>query len=341
MDCHEAKALIEKLADEEANERESREARSHLSGCASCRADHELLLALSRASSRPLPEPPPGYFEALPERILARIDATAPSAPSPSRWARLLAPDALRWEALAAVLLAALSIGLVVEREGLLHDSRALAPEAASPSASAPPVKEAEVAEETEKAGAGSLQDEALPSATEKRPAPAPLQQPIPAEPPLARDRRQRAAPEQDAAAFAEAAGSVTSPGAPIEAEARKEEEPVARGELKLAGRSVDPERASVRADSPAPAAESLAQSVHGVGSDCERWRRYLEETVPEGDEAREARYRLARCSVDRFRGEEAESLRETAIADAEAFLEIESEGPRADEIREILESLR
>lgn len=325
MDCEEARALIEKLADDEASEPEAARVRSHLESCPGCRSDHAALLSLSRAASLPLPEPPPGYFDSLPERILARLDEEGRDAPAAtSSWRRLFAPDALRFGALAAALVAAVAVGLVVEREGLLEQRE---PPPPSAERAAPPAESSNGAE-TSKTVEPADQPESPRAPEPTSPAAPALRQAPAGEPAVARDERTRSRAEEgvESPREAEEVQSAATAGAVEGASARSQSEPSRREAFSEKGTSVD------------------ALSVEGrsaAGDDCERWRRYLQDTVPESEDAVEARYRLASCSIERFRREGTEALRETAVAEAQAFLEVEGEGPRATEIREALEQLR
>jgi hypothetical protein len=90
-------------------------------------------------------------------------------------------------------------------------------------------------------------------------------------------------------------------------------------------------------------AAASRALSVDSAedSDPCAGWRRFLETYGDEGARGGDARYELARCSVRHYEQAPADASREVAIADAEAFLAREPEGPRAEEIRKALEAIR
>ena len=64
----------------------------------------------------------------------------------------------------------------------------------------------------------------------------------------------------------------------------------------------------------------------------CRSWRDYLEK-YPDSVESLEARYRLARCSIDLHHLHPTEERRNQAVEDAEAFLEVAPEDERAKEI--------
>jgi hypothetical protein len=70
---------------------------------------------------------------------------------------------------------------------------------------------------------------------------------------------------------------------------------------------------------------------------DCERWREKVSSAADEGESVADVRYELARCSIERLEEDASDERRATAIQDAEAFLLLEGEGTRADEIREAL----
>jgi len=73
---------------------------------------------------------------------------------------------------------------------------------------------------------------------------------------------------------------------------------------------------------------------------DCDTWRAYLE-SYPDDSRASDARYELARCTLDRYEVEPSDAGRELALSDADAFLGDEPEGPRAEEMRERVAPLR
>jgi hypothetical protein len=72
-------------------------------------------------------------------------------------------------------------------------------------------------------------------------------------------------------------------------------------------------------------------------GGDCDSLRRQAGARGRDLD----TQYLLALCSLERFERQGTEKRREQAIEDAEAFLAIEKEGPRAEEIREKLRRIR
>jgi hypothetical protein len=73
----------------------------------------------------------------------------------------------------------------------------------------------------------------------------------------------------------------------------------------------------------------------------CVGWRLFLETYGDEGARGGDARYELARCSLELNVETPTDASRSIAIADAEAFLAREPDGPRAEEIRKALERIR
>jgi hypothetical protein len=72
----------------------------------------------------------------------------------------------------------------------------------------------------------------------------------------------------------------------------------------------------------------------------CKNWRDYIEQ-YPDSAESIEARYRLARCSIDLFNLRPMEERRLQAVKDGEAFVEVAPEDERAEEIERLISSLR
>ena len=77
-----------------------------------------------------------------------------------------------------------------------------------------------------------------------------------------------------------------------------------------------------------------------GAVADCDVLRREAG-VAPAGPESADARYRLAVCSLLRHEGEATEELEALAVKDAEAFLALESEGTRADQVRTLLRRIK
>ncbi len=65
----------------------------------------------------------------------------------------------------------------------------------------------------------------------------------------------------------------------------------------------------------------------------CEGFRQALR-TVGEGEDATDVSFQLARCELARYESEPSEEARRRSLADGEAFLVLEPEGSRAEEIR-------
>jgi hypothetical protein len=91
------------------------------------------------------------------------------------------------------------------------------------------------------------------------------------------------------------------------------------------------------RADS-APKAMMLGRSE--AVDDCEAIRRDAD-NAPEGRERADARYGLALCSLGKHERESTEELERLAVKDAEGFLALETEGPRAEQIRALLRRIK
>lgn len=351
--CKAALALIEKLADGEASPTEIRDAEAHVALCPDCR-EHLLALkafaTLSREARESLPpEPPDSYWEHLPRRILKRIDSEGLT--RQSLWRRLLAPDMLRIQAIVVSCVLLVAVGVTVFRGGLRDMAApALAPpprQAPAPAVPAPSTVPGLPADEEEKRTQDQRADLSALGYLAETP---PIARDEPAEAPVA--SFSDAAKTAQAPPPPEAPASVAATPAPEPARAR---EVVAEADRLL----VVEERASSEEDafqllkqkrenereaplrSRAAANRALAVDSAGDSDPCAGWRRFLETYGGAGTRSDDARYELARCSLRRFEQAPAESSRETAIADAEAFLEHETEGPRAEEIRKALEAVR
>lgn len=72
----------------------------------------------------------------------------------------------------------------------------------------------------------------------------------------------------------------------------------------------------------------------------CRSWRDYLQR-YPDSAEALEARYRLARCSIDLYHSRPTEERRLQATEDATAFLAVAPEDERTEEIERSISTLR
>jgi hypothetical protein len=303
-DCAEARDLVEKLSDGEVTAAERRTAEAHLEKCPSCRGHFEFLVSLSReARAMSLAEPPESYWEHLPRRVLDRIDSgrRRPSGIG----AILLGPSMLRFLPLGATLLLVTAVSLFVLRErSRIGEPATTVPAAASES----PEAEAE----------------------------------LPAEPasppPMARDeaapQRSKLEPEsvsrEDGGTLREAPPPAPSESANafVENEVTEARDAPALGKENVQGlESANRPRA-------APAPATLSRIV--APESCEALRRTVA-SLGDGPGGNDARYDLATCSLERQERERTEELRKLALEDAEAFLGRESDGARAEEIREKL----
>jgi hypothetical protein len=120
------------------------------------------------------------------------------------------------------------------------------------------------------------------------------------------------------------------APGAPAEVVASFESSEAEASSLRRAAAS-NKENAPVL-ESAARARPAAPASPGAALEDCDALRRSIDALGSE--EASDARYGLALCSLERFDHESTEEIRTLAIEDAEAFLAGESEGSRAEEIR-------
>lgn len=355
--CKAALPLVEKLADGEASPNETREAEAHLASCPDCREHLEALTAFARLSSQGgLPEPPESYWEHLPRRILERIDSEAVT--TRSFWRKLLAPGMLRLQAIVVSCVLLVAVGVTVFRSEL-RDT--VAPVAAPPPRPAPAPAAPAVEEEP---AVPAVEEETL---TEEGRADLQalgyLQTP-----PIARDESPQApaAEQSEASKRANAPSETRVPVSPA-SEALPSAVPVSPAPQATGARektaevtAVLDERVSREEDSfrslkqkeepeqeqealRSRAAVSRALSVESAedSEPCAGWRRFLETYGDEGARGADARYELARCSIRRYEQAPLDASREMAIADAEAFLAREPEGPRAEEIRKSLEAVR
>jgi hypothetical protein len=302
--------LVEKLADGEATAEERIVAEEHLPTCPGCRGHLEFLVSVAgRAPALPLPEPPESYWEHLPRRVLDRIDAEEWR---PSRvWRFLPATPLLRWGVLGAALVAAAAVSLSVLREesrtppasGPAPARVVASPEAQTPSPLEPAPSPPMARDEAAPAAA---ERESLPEVEKLEPSPKPSPAP---------------------AALPPADSVVVEP--PEEYEAR--EPSVAVGNM----------RVREQAESPGAATAALASRM--VREDCGAFRREVEAFPARSAEpgASDARFELALCSLQLYEREGTQELRALAVEDAESFLAGESEGVRAERIREELRRLQ
>ncbi len=115
MQCDDFLPMVEKLADGECSTAEKEQVRAHLEACGACREHYEFLKALPDAARRTsLPEPPGAYWEALPRKVMVRIEQEQ-STEKHSAWLPgWLAPAQLRWLAVVAAGLMALVLSYEV-----------------------------------------------------------------------------------------------------------------------------------------------------------------------------------------------------------------------------------
>ena len=333
-DCAELLALVERLSDFEATAAEKLAAETHLEKCPSCRSHVAFLASLTEESrSMPFPEPPESYWEHLPRKVLDRIDSES-RRPS-GILSILLAPSMLRWGALGATLLVVTMVGVSVLRE----DSRTMAPPAMDSLPARVPVAEEQKSPEAEATPAtpgSQAQAIAEPSAA----------------PPMARDEAAPAAaqleslPDAEERRGASAKSPAPAPAAPAEMVATLESNEGVVPSIQKENVYVLESESRARPTA-VPAALSRV-----VVEDCEALRRAVAslgarrvqtaQTAPTvRPDASDARFRLALCSLTSHEREATDELRKRAIEDAEAFLAGESEGPRAEEIREKLRRIK
>lgn len=356
MNCRDATALIEKLVDGEASESERSRAETHVRSCEACSVEKRFLertaeAMKARAETLSARDAPEGYWESLPDRVLARIDE------QPKRGGLL---RAYPWMALAASLLVAVTVVLLTSRE---REGRPL--EVATSSSPAPPTaegleEEPTIDDRTERgADAGANRD-------------ADTETVVVAEAPAAR----RADPSRSHGAVSTestdelrslgyiGAGETTAtPTADelsrSEAESENEntdenEERVAAADMagarsRAAEEAAEPAEEQVAELAPAPApapspatpstlrerALSMAVSVQ---SPCETLRTELSR-IPEDARAErtEKLYELAQCSVERYETFRTDALRELAVSDLESLLAVEPESERAKALQQAL----
>jgi hypothetical protein len=127
MRCDDFLPIIEKLADGECSAAEERRARGHLETCDACREHYEFLEALPEAARKaPLTEPPGAYWEALPSKVMRRIDQEQSSKRSLGWFPAWLAPSQLRW---LAVVAAGLVVVVLSYEVMMVQDTRAPVPD--------------------------------------------------------------------------------------------------------------------------------------------------------------------------------------------------------------------
>jgi len=415
MHCEDLLPLVEKLADGEATVAERAKAEAHLAECDACRQHLGFLNALPEAARRlPHTEPPGAYWEALPRKVMTRIERERAGKPFGGWIAGLLQLSRLRWLGAAAAGVLAVVIGLQVStlREGAYQAAppasgritppREKIPADEPPSVPSGPVERAVVSE--------ALPDRAAPDPSEveeeesSRIGALGVQQSpaVTVPPPPARARtflpQDRPTQEGQSARF-EATPvkkrvmelGVASQDVARAAGADRFEPPAERPEPKLAAarqageatvteeseRSAPPESrvpTSLEAAPPAlmvtdekPSRERLQTDREGrmdalesyrvlnrqyglvskedasasrLEAECQDWRGFLEQYA-DSDEAVDARYRLAICSVRLYDLRQTDGDRQQALNDASSFLEVSPQGERAERIRRELARIR
>jgi hypothetical protein len=180
----------------------------------------------------------------------------------------------------------------------------------------------------------GSRAPAAPPVAAEALNAPAPAAEEPEAPPPMARDEAAPApvqsappgaAPGEMAATFERDASVADS------SERRAPSEPSEPSEnIQSLARARRPQAAAV-----SPAVSNVREP-----SDCDALRISIDSLV-EGPPRGDARYQIALCSFGEHEREASDERRKRAIEDADLFLAIETEGPRAEEVREKLRAIQ
>jgi len=371
MHCEDLLSLIEKLADGEATAAEKERAEAHLEQCDSCREHFEFLVALPEAARlTPLPEPPGAYWEVLPRKVMARIEEECAAKPS-GAWAfRILKTGNLRW-------LGALAAGAIAVVFGLqvlmLRQESASPVLKEAPKLTAPPRgdvgQQAEDSREVEteplpirRESESSKVEEGAPQNKEAVPEPAAPSRAVAAtaagervEPPAERPEPKLAAAGRGREAFAEERKQESQPAVPGEAQqpvrsaaivadersqsARLQIAAADRGDSLEAYRLLD--RLYVgRSTVSGLDKEDAASAASDLEGECSAWRGFLAR-FPKSDQAIDARYRLAVCSISLYDLRQTEEDRRQAIEDATSFIEASPGGERVEEVRRDLARIR
>ena len=376
MTCDQAIRLVEKLADGEANPSERSEAESHLESCEDCRSHYQFVRALESASEKiDWPEPTEAYWQHLPSKVLARLEREGPAR---SFWQKLLSPPVLRFGAVAATLTVVVAVGFsVLENDQLQREpDTAQTPASAgkrqvdekAAGVSRQPAPDAGVSDdpapETEPLAAvpslsvdtdsvapeESGRVESARRSTERRaeslePASRPQVLPETQEDELADLER-----PADVANPAGLAGSVAEQSfqdAPAAASPSRRENRMLRSFAEVPAESGEATVATEEATNAelAPVELALKQAPararSSVTNRCGEWRDYLAENGDEGSDSLEARYQVALCSLERYASEPGDDARAAVERDVEAFLAMESDGERADDVRARAQQLR
>lgn len=86
---------------------------------------------------------------------------------------------------------------------------------------------------------------------------------------------------------------------------------------------------------------QARSRAVAPVSNRCAEWRDYLARNGDEGRDSLEARYQVALCSLESYASEQSDEARAAAVREVEAFLAVESNSDRADDVRSRAERLR
>lgn len=292
-----------------------------------------------------LEEPPESFWEHLPRKVLDRIESEEKR--TPGFFAFLLLPSTLRWGALGATLVLAAAVGVSILREKPLASLSHSAPPASLP---VQPLREVpEEAPVDEPTLVLNAQDEPQTKAAPESPARASRAESAREAPSIAEPREVPKMARDEAVPTAEESEAAQEAAAPPESPALTES--VATLASSASRESVDTSRrkeneaAFESANRPRAAGES-ARLSRAVLEDCEVIRREAA-TLGATPEGADARYRLALCSLQKHERDATpkplknDELEERAVEDAEAFLVIETEGARAEEVREKLRRIK
>lgn len=359
MTCEKALSLVEKLADGEATPNERAEAEAHIDSCGDCRSHYQFVRALESASEAiDWHEPPEAYWQHLPSKVLARLER------EPERkgfWQKLFAPAVLRFGAVAATLTVAVAIGFTVLRDdpaqlepqlsqspasgkrqddgkSVIAEESLAEPERALPAQPEPEPQPGLAGRPSPSVGVASTPNEPVrrqrlepPPDVQTRPALRAAQAPAEAVPADLEDEIEEVEPAWEAENPAGLEGGVAAPVADAPAALARDNRLRSFAEsAEVAGESRRAQEADELVGDPGAPAEKRSRET-SVDT-CAGWRRYLEQNA--GSESVEARYQVAVCSLDELEADPSDEARERASEDADAFLRLESEGERAEEIR-------
>ncbi len=333
MECQIATRLVEKLVDGEATAEEKARAENHLEDCETCRAHYAFLMSIAElGQKRRLPEPKESYWESLSRNVLARIAEEKEGWPAGNvglRARAILGGTAMRFAGLAAgVLLAVAVVWNVTSTRPHAPSSSEADSVTVSPRSATTPFAEQEEARAQPPSKAAAAPEPRWRAAAESREKSADRvtsEEGREPEPPVAAKSMEYVqAPEvplvQDfePAAQSQNAPRASAAGVPSTEAKRARAADEAVTTLGSASRLLPPPSEAEPRDS------------------CEGFRQALR-TVGEGEDAIDVRFQLARCELARYESEPSEEARRRALADGEAFLVLEPEGSRAEEIRQAI----